>query len=330
MMKTFGVLCSGGDGPGMNAVIRAFVRTMYTQNQRVIGIKRGLLGLSLEDFTLELTPSSVGNILQWGGTFLHTSRYPDFLQANARLNCVNILRKHGIDGLCIIGGDGSFNGGNLLATEHNFPVVCVPASIDNDILASEYSIGFDTALHTAVDAIDKIRDTASSHERVFLVEVMGKHSPDLAIHVGICSGAESVILDVHAPQLEKVVAGIQRGIKRGKSYSIIIVSEGDRPGMSYTIQEQLKKDFNISSHVCVLGHIQRGGVPSPRDRFIGALFGYCSAMHFIENKLEDIGKNPAAVVFHQEKVSARPLGQCLEKKQKADLVTLKLLETLGI
>lgn len=329
-MKTFGVLCSGGDGPGMNAVIRAFVRTMYTLNQRVIGIKRGFQGILQEDFTIELTPSSVGNILQWGGTFLHTSRFPEFHQKSVRTQAVENLKKHAIDGLFVIGGDGSFNGGYLLANEHQYPVVCVPASIDNDILGCDYSIGFDTALHTAMEAIDKIRDTASSHERVFLVEVMGKHSPDLAVHVGVCSGAESVILDVKNPNLEKVVATVHRGIKRGKSYSIIIVSEGAKPGMAYEIQTQLKAQYELESHVCVLGHIQRGGVPTPRDRYVGAQYGFHAAKLFVDKTLEWVGKNPSAIVLQKDNIVAVPLSTSLEKKKRVELTTINMLETLGI
>lgn len=329
-MKTLAVLCSGGDGPGMNAVIRALVRTAYSHQNRVIGIKRGFQGLLKEDFTIELTPSSVGNILQWGGTFLHTSRYPEFKNVETRKKAYEILVKHGIDCLIIIGGDGSFKGGYDFSIENSFPVITIPASIDNDIKSSDYSIGFDTALHTAVEAIDKIRDTASSHERVFLVEVMGKKSPDLAIHVGVCSGAEGVILDPTKPELEKIVAGIQRGIKRGKSYSIIIVSEGDSPGLSYNIQESLKNEYSISSHVCVLGHIQRGGIPTPRDRFSGAMFGYHAAELFNNKTFDHLKSHPYAMVSVLDKVIAKPLHECLEKKQEADLDSLNLLESLGI
>lgn len=323
-IKSIAVLSSGGDSPGMNAAIRAVVRTGIARGLKVWGIQRGYAGL-LEGSFREMDASSVGNILQHGGTILQTSRCPEFHQAETRREAVNLLKRKKIDGLVVIGGDGSFNGANALWQEHQFPVVGIPGTIDNDISGTDYTIGFDTAVQTAVEAVDKIRDTASSHARTFIVEVMGRRSPAIALHTGVCTGAENIVLPSQNVDPTQIAADIQRGVKRGKNSSIIIVAEGEKPGLvSYKIQESLQKDHGISAHVCVLGHIQRGGNPSAIDRFLAARMGY----EAVERMLA--GDYPVVTVYVNGHVSVLPLEQCLKKRVESAPGHVELARTLSI
>ena len=323
-IKTIAVLTSGGDSPGMNAAIRAVVRTGIARGLKVWGIQRGYAGL-LEGAFREMDASSVGNILQHGGTILQTSRCPEFHQADTRKEAVNLLRRKKIDGLIVIGGDGSFNGAHDMWLEHQYPVVGIPGTIDNDISGTEYTIGFDTAVQTAIEAVDKIRDTASSHARTFIVEVMGRRSPAIALHTGVCTGAENIVLPSQDVNPAQIAADIQRGVKRGKNSSIIIVAEGEKPGLiSYQIQESLKKDHKIDAHVCVLGHIQRGGHPSAIDRFLAARMGYEAVERIIN------GDYPVATVYVDGHVKVSPLKDCLKKRVESAPGHMELARTLSI
>ncbi len=324
-IKSIAVLTSGGDSPGMNAAIRAVVRTGLARGLRVWGIKRGFAGL-LEGEIHELEASSVGNILQHGGTILQTSRCPEFMQADVRREAVNLLKRKKIDGLIVIGGDGSFNGAHALWLEHQFPVVGIPGTIDNDIAGTDYTIGFDTAVQTAMEAVDKIRDTASSHARTFIVEVMGRRSPAIALHTGVCTGAENIVLpSQQTVDPAQIAADIQRGVKRGKNSSIIIVAEGEKPGLvSYEIQEKLQKDHGISAHVCVLGHIQRGGNPSAIDRFLAARMGY----EAVERMMA--GQFPVVTVYVDGHVGVAALEKCLTKRVESAPGHVELARTLSI
>lgn len=323
-IKSIALLTSGGDSPGMNAAIRAVVRTAIARGLKVWGIQRGFAGL-LEGSFREMDASSVGNILQHGGTILQTSRCPEFMQAETRREAVNLLRRKKIDGLVVIGGDGSFNGAYALWSEHKFPVIGIPGTIDNDISGTEYTIGFDTAVQTAVEAVDKIRDTASSHARTFIVEVMGRRSPAIALHTGVCTGAENIVLPREDVDPAQIAADINRGVKRGKNSSIIIVAEGDKPGqVSYQIQEELEKSHGISAHVCVLGHIQRGGNPSAIDRFLAARMGYEAVERMIA------GDYPVVTVYVNGHVSVAPLDQCLKKRDESSPSHVELARTLSI
>jgi 6-phosphofructokinase 1 len=259
-LKRIAVLCSGGDSPGMNSAIRAVVRTGIGAGLEVYGVQKGYAGL-LEGNIRQLDVSSVGNILQHGGTMLQTSRCAEFMTPEGRKEAANLLKRKKIDALIVIGGDGSFNGAMKLHDEHQIPVVGIPGTIDNDIDGTDYTIGFDTAVQNAVDAVDKLRDTANSHGRTFIVEVMGRRSPAIALKVGICTGAENVVLPTATIDYDKIAADIDRGIKRGKTSSIIIASEGEVEGVGYTIRNSLKDKFKLEAHVCILGHIQRGGNP---------------------------------------------------------------------
>jgi 6-phosphofructokinase 1 len=306
-IKNIAILSSGGDSPGMNCAIRAAVRTALGEGLTVQGIRRGYAGL-LEGNFFEMDASSVGNIMQHGGTVLQTSRCPEFFKPEIRVEAAHILKRKKIDALIVIGGNGSFNGAYELWNEHQIPVIGIPGTIDNDIAGSDYSIGFDTAVQTAVEAVDKIRDTAHSHERNFIVEVMGRRSPAIAMHVGVCTGAENIVFPSKDVDFEQIASDIQRGIKRGKSSSIIICAEGDKPGLSYEIQRVLKDSFSIKAHVCILGHIQRGGHPTAIDRFVASRMGYVGVRALLA------GNYPIATVYHKGEVVPLALEQCLAKK----------------
>lgn len=322
-VKRVGVLCSGGDSPGMNCAIRAVVRLGIGSGLEIYGIQKGYAGL-LEGNLREMQVSSVGNILQHGGTILQTSRCPEFQTVEGRKEAANILKRKKIDALIVIGGDGSFNGAMKLHEEHQIPVIGIPGTIDNDIDGTDYTIGFDTAVQNAVDAVDKIRDTANSHARTFIVEVMGRRSPAIAIKVGICTGAENVVLPTASIDYQKIINDIDRGIKRGKTSSIIIAAEGEVEGVGHTIQKMLKDNYSLQAHVCVLGHIQRGGNPTPTDRLIASQMGEMAIKALLANELA------SATVFLQGKVTLAPLKNCLRKKNEFDLNDVELLTSLSI
>lgn len=318
-----GILCSGGDSPGMNCAIRAVVRTALFHGIQVTGIKRGYAGLLRGEFqTMNL--SSVGNIIQRGGTILQTSRSPEFMKPVFRKKAVEILRAQRIEALVVIGGDGSFNGAKALWEEHNFPVVGIPGTIDNDISNTEYTIGFDTAVQTAIEAVDRIRDTAHSHARTFLVEVMGRNSSAIALKVGVCTGAENVLLPHDKVNHQKIVDDIQRGIARGKDSSIIVVAEGPVAGRSYEIQNVLKDMYHMDTHVVILGHIQRGGSPSANDRFIASQMGNIAVEALIA------GKFPVVTVVQNGKVLLTDLANCTTKADHNFTEYLTLAQTLSI
>ncbi|MFN8370284.1 MAG: 6-phosphofructokinase [Bacteriovoracaceae bacterium] len=323
-IKTVGLLCSGGDSSGMNSAIRAIVRTGIINNLKMVGIKKGYAGLLKSKF-VDMDVSSVGNIIQRGGTILQTSRCPEFLKPEGRKLAFDNLKKNNIDALIVIGGDGSFNGANLFNLETGMPVVGIPGTIDNDISGTEYTIGFDTAVSNAVEAVDKIRDTASSHERTFIVEVMGRSSQAIAIHVGVCTGAENVIFPTETKiPYQEIADNIQRGIKRGKNSSILIAAEGYKSGISYDIQTTLKEMFHIDSHVCILGHLQRGGSPTPKDRFVASEMGYLAVKALMN------GEFPTATVVLNGKVQLTPLKNCLTKSNEYRPDLIELAKALSI
>ncbi len=322
-IKKIGVLCSGGDSPGMNCAIRAVVRTGIGAGLDVFGIQKGYAGL-LNGQIRELQVSSVGNIIQHGGTMLQTSRCPEFMTLEGRKKAADQLKKYKIDALVVIGGDGSFNGAMALHNEHGIAVIGIPGTIDNDIDGTDYTIGFDTAVMNAVEAVDKIRDTANSHARTFIVEVMGRKSPAIALKVGICTGAENVVLPTADIDYAKIVGDIDRGIKRGKTSSIIIAAEGEVEGISHTIQKNLKEKHKLDAHVCILGHIQRGGNPTPTDRLIASQMGQCAVKALLE------GKTAHATVYLEGKTQLADLRNCLRKKNEFDISDVELLTALSI
>ncbi|HUT65101.1 MAG TPA: 6-phosphofructokinase [Spirochaetota bacterium] len=271
-MKIIGVLTSGGDSAGMNAAIRAVVRTALTYNLSVFGIKRGYEGL-IEDDMLEMDYDSVSGILSRGGTILYSARSEEFLKPVGRKKAIKNVRRRGIEGLVVIGGDGSFQGAHTLYQEYTIPVVGIPGTIDNDIGGTEYTIGYDTACNIALEALDKIRDTAQSHGRVFLVEVMGKHAGYIALETGIASGAEVILIPEVTTDVDAVARKLSEGIRKGWRSAIVVVAEGDDAGGAFKISKKLKEKIGRDIRVTILGHIQRGGFPSAVDRINASRLG---------------------------------------------------------
>ncbi len=303
-----GLLTSGGDAPGMNAAIRAVVRQADALSCEVIGIHHGFQGLVDQDWS-PLASRACANILQRGGTILHTARCEAFFDAKVRAKAAVDLRAAGIEALVIIGGDGSFTGANLLNREHGIKCAGIPGTIDNDLPGTERTLGFDTALNTAVEAIDRIRDTASSHDRLFLVEVMGRRSGMLAVHTAIACGAEAVLYPESGEDTyESLVSQLKANWVRGKRSSIVVVAEGDQEGGAVSIGERLKNDYKLDLRVVVLGHIQRGGSPSALDRIWGSRWG-CEAVHRL-----DAGETAFYLGTDAAQMVARPLSYVLEPR----------------
>ncbi|MEW9671860.1 6-phosphofructokinase [Ammoniphilus sp. 3BR4] len=268
-MKRIAVLTSGGDAPGMNAAIRAVVRRGIFRGLEVFGVKNGFQGLMEGNF-IPMNLGSVGDIIHRGGTILQSSRTERFKTAEGQQKAFSELRDNDIEALIVIGGDGSFRGASKL-TEQGFPTVGIPGTIDNDISGTDYSIGFDTAVNTAVEAIDKIRDTATSHEHTYLIEVMGRDAGDIALWSGVCAGAEVIIIPEENHDMNDMIARLERSNKRGKKHSIIVVAEGVCRGQD--IADIIREKTGLETRVTVLGHLQRGGSPSAYDRMMASQMG---------------------------------------------------------
>lgn len=313
-IKRIGVYTSGGDAPGMNAAIRAVVRVGIAQNLEVYGIYQGYVGM-LENHIQPLQLRDMANIIQRGGTMLKTGRSTEFMKPEARARAAEHLRSHGIDALVCIGGDGSFKGAHALWEEHQIPVVGIPGTIDNDVFGSDKTIGFDTAVNTALDAIDRIRDTAASHDRLFIVEVMGRNSGFIASHVGLAGGAEEIFTPDGNTTVEKAIDHIKEGISRGKTSSILITAEGQKPGRAYDLAEAIRKKSGMDAKVSILGHQQRGGSPTAADRILASrmgaaavdslMKGFCDIM--IGTDGERLVQVPLEMVTKQEKKSQMDL-----------------------
>ena len=284
-IKRVGVLTSGGDAPGMNAAIRAVVRSCAYHNLECVGVFRGLQGLIEGDFK-EMGPRSVKNIINRGGTLLKSARSKEFRTPEGRAEAFKNLQNAKIDALVVIGGDGTFTGASVFNEEYNFPIVGIPGTIDNDINGTDYTIGYDTALNTVVEAIDKIRDTANSHNRLFLVEVMGRDAGDIALNAGIGAGAEEILIPEQNLGKERLVASLKRSKKSGKSSSIVVVAEGDQIGKNiFELAEYIRQNLDeYEVKVTVLGHIQRGGTPSCYDRVLGSRLGVGAVDALLEGK----------------------------------------------
>ncbi|MFC6117238.1 6-phosphofructokinase [Macrococcoides bohemicum] len=268
-MKKIAVLTSGGDAPGMNAAVRAVVRKAMYHDIEVYGVYQGYQGL-VNNNIHKMERGTVGDKIQRGGTFLQSARCPEFKDPGVRQKGIDNLKQLGIEGLVVVGGDGSYRGAQRL-NEEGIKTIGIPGTIDNDINGTDFTIGFDTALNTIIAAIDKIRDTASSHERTFIVEVMGRDAGDLALWSGLAGGAETVLVPEHKKDIKEIADKIQQGIERGKKHSIIVVAEGVMSG--HECGEQLKKYINVDTRISVLGHMQRGGSPSGLDRVLASRLG---------------------------------------------------------
>ncbi len=280
-MKKIAVITSGGDAPGMNAAVRAVTRTGIYLGYRVCGIQRGFAGLLNGNPVIDFELGSVADIIQRGGTFLLTARSPEMYQAESQAKAAEHLKNEGVDCLIVIGGEGSFKGAMTLE-KLGVRTICIPGTIDNDINGTDLTIGFDTAVNTILDAINRLRDTATSHERVFLLEVMGRHTGYLALSAGLAGGAESIVVPEIEYNLAEICCRIMRGIKRDKTHSIIVVAEG--AANVYEMNEAIKQQINVETRVTVLGHIQRGGSPSAVDRLLGSRMGAAAVEWLAEGR----------------------------------------------
>ncbi len=321
-IKNIGVMTSGGDAPGMNAAIRAVMRMSHHHEIQVTGIIGGYSGLVAGQF-INLDMNSMANILKSGGTILKTGRSREFLEAHFRKQAFDHLVKAQIDAFVCIGGDGSFTGAHALMAEKGAICVGIPATIDNDIYGTDYTIGFDTAVNIALDAIDRIRDTASSHDRLFIVEVMGHDSGFIAVDVGVAGGAEEIFFPENPVAIEDAIEHIKRSMSRGKKSSILVTAEGKKPGRAYDLAEAIRKRAGFEAKVCVLGHIQRGGAPTARDRILASRLGAFA----VEKVLQ--GESDIMVGLQAEKLVTHKLSSVIGKKKNIPNELIKLAQILS-
>jgi 6-phosphofructokinase 1 len=318
-----GVMTSGGDSPGMNACIRAVVRTGIYHDLEVFGITRGYAGMIDNDIH-SMDSRSVANIIQRGGTILKTARCMEFMTKEGREKAYHNLKQHGINGLVVIGGDGSFKGAQIFSHEFDIPCIGIPGTIDKDIAGTDFTIGFDTAVNTAIEAIDKIRDTADAHDRLFIIEVMGRDAGYIALHSGIGTGAEHILIPERKTDVEQVLSSLQEKEKRKKLVNIVVVAEGDDFGGANDLAKVIKERIpGFDIRVAVLGHIQRGGSPSSMDRLIASRMGYSAVECLIE------GKHNVMVGIVNNRMHYTPLDNAVKAKQKISEEWLKIVKILA-
>lgn len=327
-----GVLTSGGDAPGMNAAIRAVVRTSLYNGLDVFGIVRGYNGM-IDEEIFQMDSRSVANIIQRGGTILKTARSKDFYNEEGRKKAYLNLKKRGIDGLVVIGGDGSFTGAIKLSQEFNIPCVGIPGTIDKDLFGTDFTIGFDTAVNTAIDAIDKIRDTADAHDRLFIVEVMGRHAGYIALHSGIATGAENILIPEVNTGIDDLIASLSEKEKRKKLVNLVVVAEGYEANPDNTDPEAkgaaevariIKSHLpGLDTRVTILGHIQRGGSPSCLDRLVASRMGY----HAVECLIQ--GRHNVMVGVQNDAMQYTPLEIAIREKQRVSEEWLKIVKILA-
>ena len=325
-IKKIAILTSGGDAPGMNAAIRAVVRTCAYHNVKAIGVYRGYQGMIENDFE-ELNARSVRNIINRGGTFLKSARSVEFRTPEGRKKAYENLKNTGADALIVIGGDGSFTGALLFTEEFGFPVMGIPGTIDNDIYGTTYTLGYDTALNTVVEAIDKIRDTASSHNRMFFIEVMGRDAGFIALNTGIGGGAEKILIPEQHSNLEELLTNIEQSHNKGKTSNIIVVAEGDKTGKNvFELKEYIeKKHPEYDIRVSVLGHMQRGGAPTCFDRVLASRMG----VKAVESLLE--GKSNFMVGINNDKIDLTPLEKAIKGgESKLDPELMRIAEIMSV
>lgn len=317
------VLTSGGDSPGMNAAIRAVVRTGIYHGLEVYGVMRGYNGM-IEDEIFKMESRSVANIIQRGGTILKSARSDEFRERSGREKAYKNLKKRGINGLVVIGGDGSFKGAQIFSNEFDIPCIGLPGTIDKDIAGSDFTIGFDTAVNTAVEAIDKIRDTADAHDRLFIVEVMGRDAGYIALHSGIATGAENILIPETKTDIEELISSLSEKEKRRKLVNLVVVAEGDNFGGGNEIAKIVKRRLpNIDTRVAILGHIQRGGSPTCLDRLIASRMGY----HAVESLMQ--GRFNVMVGIVNNKLHYTPLDHAIKATQKLSNQWLKIVKILA-
>ena len=322
-MKRIGILTSGGDAPGMNACIRAAVRTALARDVAIVGIRRGYTGLISGD-AMPLDRQAIRNTIHLGGTILETSRSPDFYTREGRLKAAAAIDRMGLDGVILIGGEGTFHGASLLAADADTAaLVGVPGSIDNDVYGADYCIGFDTAANCGVEAIDRIRDTARSHERLFFIEVMGRTAGFLALENGIAGGAEELVIPEEEVSIARISERIRAGFTTGKKSAIVVVAEGKKPGISFEIAREIGKQLNTDPRVVILGHLQRGGPPTMRDRVLGSLLGVAAVEALLE------GRSGCMVGEIGGDLRCTPLEETWQKKKPLDENLLRIFSFLS-
>ncbi len=323
-IKTIGIITSGGDAPGMNACIRAITRSAIHNNINTLGFKRGYNGLIENDF-IELNSKDVSNIIQRGGTILKTARSEQFKTKEGREKAFHNLQKNNVDALIAIGGDGTFTGASIFIKEFNIPIIGIPGTIDNDLYGTDYTIGYDTALNTVVQAVDKLRDTASSHGRLFVVEVMGKDAGFIALRSGIATGAEAILIPETTTYINHLLQKLSQDKSKKKPSSIILVAEGDDFGGAYKVAEAVKESHpEYDIRVTVLGHIQRGGSPSASDRVLASQLG-AGAVEFLLRGEEDV-----MIGIINKDLVLTPFNQAIKHNQKINTNLLELADILSI
>lgn len=320
-MNRIGVLTSGGDAPGMNSAIRAIVRKSIYNGIEVIGINRGYSGF-IEGDMWPMNLGSVADIIHRGGTMLHTARSKEFMTEEGKAKSYENAKRFGIEGLIIIGGNGSFKGALEFYERYKLPIIGVPGTIDNDVYGTDYTIGFDTAVNNVVDAINKVRDTATSHERTFIIEVMGRNCGAIALMAGLAGGAESIIIPEVPFDIDEICEKLMRGVRRGKLHSMIIVAEGAVSGME--IGGKIKEITGADTKVTILGHIQRGGAPTAFDRILAARLG-AKAVDLLMN-----GEAGKAVGIKKEEIVGYDLQEIFKNEKQINLEVLELANILSI
>ncbi|WP_445458354.1 6-phosphofructokinase [Flavobacterium sp. HNIBRBA15423] len=323
-INKIGVLTSGGDSPGMNAAIRSVVRTCAFHSIECIGIYRGYQGMIEGDFK-EMGPRSVNNIVNKGGTILKSARSKEFMTVEGRKKAYDNLKKAGVNALVVIGGDGSFTGAEVFNKEYGFPIMGIPGTIDNDIFGTSHTLGYDTALNTVVEVIDKIRDTAISHNRLFFVEVMGRDAGHIALNTGIGAGAEEILIPEEDLGLDRLLESLKRSKESGKSSSIVVVAEGDKIGKTvFELKDYVEENMpEYDVRVSVLGHMQRGGSPSCFDRVLASRLG----VKAVESILE--GKSNFMVGLLNDKVALTPLEQAIKGHTEIDKELLRVSDIMS-
>ncbi|MCT2407557.1 6-phosphofructokinase [Chryseobacterium antibioticum] len=323
-VKKIAVLTSGGDSPGMNAALRAVVRTANYYNIECYGVREGYNGLINDDF-LKMGPRSVKNIINQGGTILKSARSVEFRTPEGRQKAYDNCVKHGVDALVCIGGDGTFTGAKVFYEEFGIRVIGVPGTIDNDIFGTDNTIGYDTALNTAMEAIDKVRDTATSHNRVFFVEVMGRDAGFIALNSGLATGALDILIPEKKDSMEDLFANFRKAEKTGKASSIVVVAEGEKLGSIYDLADQTKKEFpDYDIRVTILGHIQRGGSPSCADRVLASRLGYGAVVGLME------GKTNVMAGMRSNDMVYTPIEEAIKKHNEINKDLLLISEILAI
>jgi 6-phosphofructokinase 1 len=324
-LKKIAVMTSGGDSPGMNAAIRAVVRTCAYHKVECVGIYQGYQGM-IEGKFVNMGPRSVQNIINKGGTMLQSARSMEFMTPEGRQKAYDNLVKEGIEGVVIIGGDGTFTGGMIFNQEHNFPIIGIPCTIDNDIYGTQYTLGYDTALNTVVEAIDKIRDTASSHNRLFFIEVMGRDAGFIALNAGVGAGAEEILIPEENIGLDKMLDSLIRSKESGKTSSIVVVAEGEKTGKNiFELAEYAEKNLpEYDIRVSVLGHMQRGGAPSCFDRVLASRFGVSAVELLIS------GSSNLMVGFVNNEVRYTALEKAVKENHAIDQELMRVSDIMSI